>query len=346
MLNGPPLPESLGLWYPRAVRSIADPARVVTSPGDEPQVERSGEAASLSRAGVRSMTGQGEGQAALGAGASVLVEVRSVNHRWLEIRSRLPAELADHTGAVEDTVRRMLHRGRIDVGVRIDGQLASMPHLDVARARAAFHELTALRDAIAPSEAVPLSLLGTVPGLFSARDGSGHSDVREHVVRAAESACAAVLEMRAREGAALAYDLWMRAAEMDLRLAVIKERGPHVVAAVQRRLTERIERLLGEGRSGDSGRIEQEVALFADRSDVAEECTRLASHIAQLRGMLEGAPGKEAGPVGRRLEFLLQEMARESNTLGQKSADVEIARAVIDLKVEIERMREQAQNVL
>lgn len=288
------------------------------------------------------MTGQGTSTAELGP-VTVHVEVRAVNHRWLEIRARIPNELADHTAVVEDAVRRMLVRGRIDVSVRIDGATSVGPRLDVARARAAFEELTALRDALAPSEPLPLSLLGAVPGLFAQADVIGHEGAREITLRATELACAAVSEMRSREGQALALDFARRAQHLRRLVDAISARGPLVLEAARKRLEGRLDRLLESGRSPDPHRIEQEILLLADRSDVCEECTRLESHVGQLEELLGGP---DTGPVGRRLEFLLQEMARESNTLGQKSADIEIARAVIDLKVEIERMREQAQNVL
>lgn len=271
------------------------------------------------------------------------VEVRAVNHRWLEVRSRLPTELADHTGAVEDTVRRTLARGRIDVGVRVDGASAQGPKLDAERAARAFEELSNLRDRLAPNEPVPLAMLGSVPGLFSVGDGVGHGALRALLVKATETACAAAAEMRIREGLALAADFAQRAGQLEGLVAAIQARGPQVIEAARQRLIERIERLLPDRTIGDPVRLEQEVALFADRSDICEECTRLSSHLAQLKDLVAGGDG---GTAGRRLEFLLQEMARETNTLGQKSADVEIARAVIDLKVEIERMREQAQNVL
>jgi uncharacterized protein (TIGR00255 family) len=288
------------------------------------------------------MTGQGNGSAQHD-GCVVLVEVRAVNHRWLEVRSRLPAELADHTGAVEDTVRRTLSRGRIDVGVRVEGAGGHAAKLDTERATRAFQELTSLRDRLAPGEPVPLAILGAVPGLFIGSDQLAHTALRELLLEATEAACAAAAAMRVREGNALAADFAQRAAQLEGLVAAIQARGPQVIEAARKRLFERIERLLPDRTVGDAVRLEQEVALLADRSDVCEECTRLASHLAQLRDLVGGG---QDGAAGRRLEFLLQEMARETNTLGQKSADVEIARAVIDLKVEIERMREQAQNIL
>ncbi len=294
------------------------------------------------------MTGQGTATLAVdGSSASISVEVLAVNHRWLEVRVRVPPELADHALAVEDTVRKQLVRGRIDVGVRLEAPESALPRLDVERARAAFRELTALRDALAPAEAVPLSLLGAVPHLFSVRETMGHAAARENLIRATELACLAATEMRIREGASLAADFLERRAQLDQIVEAIKARGPQVIEATRARFVERVERLLTDGRSADPLRIEQEMALFADRSDVCEECTRLSSHLAQLGELIAGGDaGATGGSMGRRLEFLLQELARESNTLGQKSGDLAIARAVIDLKVEIERMREQAQNVL
>lgn len=290
---------------------------------------------------MHSMTGQGACTVELGA-AMVHAEVRAVNHRWLEIRSRIAPELEGHAAVIEDTVRRMLVRGRIDVQIRIEGETSAPARLDVARAREALSALRELRDSLAPGEALPLSLLGSVPGLF-VPGALGHERARDAVLRATERACTAVAEMRAREGQALAQDFTSRAHRLLGLVDVVVRRGPVVLEAARKRLAERLERVALDG-ALDAQRIEQEIVVLADRSDVCEECTRLRSHVSQLEELVLGAdPGTL---VGRRLEFLLQEMARESNTLGQKSADVEIARAVIELKVEIERMREQAQNVL
>lgn len=292
--------------------------------------------------GVRSMTGHGVGSAALRAGR-VEVEIRSVNHRYLEVRSRLPPELSEHAPLVEDIARRLLVRGRIEVAVRTEGELDAEPVLDVTRARAAFEQLVALRDALAPRDPVPLSLLSAVPDLFLTQRTPDPTSIRAALTAATEQACAGVGSMRRREGAALRQDFEARLDKLGELVTNIETRGPLVVAATRKRLAERVEKLLAPSNLPvDDRRLELEIVLFADRCDVTEECTRLRSHAAQLRTMLSS----DDGVTGRRLDFLLQEMARESNTIGQKSADAELARVVVDLKTEIERLREQVQNVL
>jgi uncharacterized protein (TIGR00255 family) len=287
-----------------------------------------------------SMTGQGSAHAEVVglAGVRVVTEIRCVNHRYLDVRVRAPGALATHAHAAEDVLRRRLGRGRIELALTIEGERA-LPRLDLDRAAAAFEQLVALRDRIAPREPLPLSLLAQVPDLFVTVDESASPEaLREAVVRATEAAVADVEAMRLREGAALALDLEGRLGEVLALLA----RLPEVVASARVRLHERITRLVEPTAGLDAARLEHEVALFADRTDVAEECTRLRAHVEEVRRVLHTAMDGR----GKRLDFLCQELAREANTLGQKSADAAIAARVIDLKQEIERMREQAQNIL
>ncbi len=292
------------------------------------------------RTGLRSMTGHGVGEVALGS-SRVQIEVRSVNHRYLEVRVRLPTELLEHSGFVEEQARNHLGRGRIEVTGRLSGDALSAPVLDVARARAAYEQLLALRDALSPREPLPLSLLASVPDLFVAR---GFSDVRasrEALALATEQACRAVTEMRVLEGTSLAADLRLRITRLIEYVDQVEARVPELVELARKKLRERIEKLLG-AIPVEEGRLEQEITLFADRSDVTEECTRLRSHSAQFRTLLTSGTNDA---LGRRFDFLLQEMAREANTIGAKSASADIGRLVVELKTEIERMREQVQNV-
>lgn len=288
------------------------------------------------------MTGHGVGEAELGRGR-VLVEVRAVNHRFLDARVKLPVELIEHTGLVEERVRRALHRGRVEVVGRLDGDAFGPPVLDKARARAAFAQLCELRDELRPEEPVPLSLLASIPDLFGGRSQADHDAVRAALEAATDAACEAANAMREREGAALADDLGTHLDAVLAALEGARVRAPEVVDAHRERLRARIARLLADGDVAlDSGRLEHEVALFADRADVAEELARLASHCAQMRDLL----ASEDESAGKRIDFLLQEMSREANTIGSKSADAELSRLVIDMKASISRMREQAQNVL
>lgn len=301
------------------------------------------------RDALSSMTGQGSARVELDApaqmgatSARVVVEIRCVNHRHLDPRVRGEGPLADHTGVADEVVRRRLVRGRVEILLSLEGARA-LPQLDLERATAAFRQLAQLRDQVAPREPVPLSLLSSVPDLFGASDARFTSELLAGAVRrATERACDEVESMRLREGEALRADLDVR---LDLILAIVarvEARRPEVVSAARARLRERISRLLDPSTALDAGRIEHEVAVFADRTDVAEECTRLRAHVVETQRVIrEPIDGR-----GKRLDFLCQELAREANTLGQKSSDLEIGARVIDLKCEIERMREQAQNVL
>lgn len=289
-----------------------------------------------------SMTGFGAGEAPLGQGR-VAIEVRALNHRFLDVRVKMPPEIGEHAGLVEELVRARIDRGRVDVAVRLEGDPCGPPALDAARARAAYAGLRALRDELAPGEPVPLSLLAAVPDLFRANGLLATADVRPALEAAAGRACQMLAEMRAREGRALEADLRQRLARLKQHLDQIAARSPQVIAAYQQKLRERVSRLLDEAQVQlDPGRLEHEVALFADRGDVCEEIARLGSHCEGFAALMEAADGS----VGRKLDFLLQEMAREANTIGAKSQDVDTARAVIEIKADVERMREQVQNVL
>lgn len=291
---------------------------------------------------IRSMTGHGVGEATLGPGL-VSIEVRAINHRYLDARVRLPPDVSDQTAMVEERVRKSLRRGRIEVLGRIEGDLFGQPKLDLERAKAAFEQLCELRDAIRPDEPVPLSLLASVPDLFGAGCKHDPAATRAAFCTAVDAACAQVWSMREREGAALTRDLSRHLDVLLAQVDKVKEGTPRVIETYRDKLHQRIERLLADASlSLDAGRLEHEVALFADRADVSEELARLASHAEQLRTLLGG----DEDAAGKRLDFLLQEMTRETNTIGSKSADAGLAQTVVEMKVAISRMREQAQNVL
>jgi|SRR5580658_4119626 uncharacterized protein (TIGR00255 family) len=289
---------------------------------------------------MRSMTGFGLGEVPIGGG-KLGVEIRGVNHRFLDVRVRLPRELADLSGFVEQLARERLVRGRYEVALRIEGTTLGLPVLDRDRARAAFVALSELRDELAPGSEVPLSLLASIPDLFVSSVQRDGEIVRDAARAAFEAAVVALDEMRQREGDALREDLVRRLATIRARAQVIGARSPAVLDAHRRRLRERAERLRVSAEIDvDAARLEQELAIFAERCDIAEELTRLESHCAQMAALLGASDA-----VGRRLDFLLQEMAREANTVSAKSPDAAIAHAVVEVKAEIERMREQVQNV-
>jgi uncharacterized protein (TIGR00255 family) len=290
-----------------------------------------------------SMTGYGRGTSPLGS-AVLTVNVRSVNHRFLELRLHLAPELSSLAAVLEESVRASLSRGRIDVSARVDGPPPRSVQLDHARARAAFAELQALQRELEPSQPLPLSLLSSVPGLFREAGGPGDAATEQACRAAAEEACRELLAMRRAEGTRLARDLGARCQHITRELQALTPTLPALVRAQQEKLRVRIAQLLGPGGPNlDAGRIEHEIAVLADRADISEELTRLDAHASALMPLLEGTSDEA---VGHRLDFLLQEMTREANTSAAKLPDAASTQVMLAIKAELLRMREQVQNVL
>lgn len=288
---------------------------------------------------MKSMTGFGTGNAPLGDGR-VIVEARSVNHRFLDVRVRLPQEMVDQSLFLEQRARKRLSRGRFEITVRYEGP-APAARLDFDRARALYRELERLRDELSPGSVIPFATLLGIPALYSAHAAFEPTAVQAALGAALDAAASGLDAMRELEGAALEAELRGRLAACRRLHGLVQRRLPEAVSTYEGRLRARISRLTSDtGVALEPGRLEAEVALLVDRTDVAEELMRLESHYRQLEGLLS-----ETEPSGRRLDFLLQEMARESNTIGSKSQDAQLSHAVVELKSEIERMREQVQNV-
>lgn len=242
---------------------------------------------------------------------------------------------------VEQLARQQLRRGRFELVLRADGLIPQLSAVDLVRAQAVYESLRALRDRIAPEADVPFSMLSGIPDIFVADNQSQHEAALEAASEALGQALRAADVMRAREGVALTADLLDRLAAIRKHTRVIAARRDAIVDAYRKRLRERVQRLLSDiDIAVDPSRVEQEVALAAERCDIEEEITRLESHFSQFDHLSHGDE-----PAGRRLDFLLQEMAREVNTVGSKSQDASVAHAVVEIKAEIERMREQVQNV-
>jgi uncharacterized protein (TIGR00255 family) len=286
------------------------------------------------------MTGFGTGDSPLGSG-KLGIEVRAVNHRFLDIRVRAPRELGDLSSFLEQTARERLSRGRFEIAVRTEGLPLGLTVLDRERAKSAYRALCELRDEIAPGTEVPFSLLASIPDLFVSSVDQEIDKVKAAARTAFDMALSALEEMREREGVALATDLARRLETVRELARSVGERAPELLESHRRRLRERTERLRSSiDLTLDDGRLEAEIALFAERIDITEELTRLESHCVQFSSLLSSTKA-----CGRRLDFLLQEMAREANTAGAKSPDAGIAHAVVEMKAELERMREQVQNV-
>ena len=290
------------------------------------------------------MTGFGRAQLEAG-GVGLAVELRSVNHRHLDLSVRLPRAL----GGLEAPLRRELGarfaRGKLDLVVSVatgasraelelDRALADR-YLDFARAFAAERGVDA---------ALPMGELLALPGVARVQEPVLDEEaLRPALLAALERAAEAVEAMRRAEGAALERELRARLARVAELAAEVAARSGEVAAAARERLRKRAEQLRSETALVDEARLAQELVSAADRMDVTEEVVRLHSHVAQFEASLAAAE-PQAG-VGRRLEFLLQEMLREVNTIGSKAGDAPLAHHVVDLKTELERIREQALNV-
>jgi uncharacterized protein (TIGR00255 family) len=274
------------------------------------------------------------------------VEVRSTNHRFLEVVVRLPREL----GALEDRVRaavaQRVRRGRVEVLVREDGgQRPREAVVDTELARRYARALEDLREELALEERLTLSALLALPDVVRVEEARRDADAAWEDLRPVlERALDGLVQMRTSEGRRLAGDLQERVARLERWVEQVARRAEELPRAYAERLRQRVADLLqalGVEGLPDEARLAMEVAAFADRCDVREELVRLRSHLQEVRTLLQA----EDGAVGRKLEFLLQEMQREVNTVGAKAADLEVARAVVEMKSELEAIREQVQNV-
>jgi uncharacterized protein (TIGR00255 family) len=287
---------------------------------------------------VRSMTGFGVGETTTPWGRCV-VEMRSVNHRHLDLRVKLPREMNDQQVFVEQMVRSHITRGKVDVSVYLSGGEGGRYTLDREKALRAMGELRALAQELGDTGGVSLALLTCVPELFVSTGEREPEVVRGILTEAVGKATKSLDASRVTEGSALAADLQQRHTVVTRYIQFVEGHAPGMAERLRTRLRERIEYSMGTG-TLDSGRLAQEVALTVDRSDISEELTRLNVHGQHLSTLLTS---KEV--VGRKMDFVLQEMAREANTLGAKASDAKVSVTIIELKTEIERMREQAQNV-
>jgi uncharacterized protein (TIGR00255 family) len=288
---------------------------------------------------MRSMTGFGCGEAELD-GNKVACELRALNHRFLDVRVRVPEELQSQAFFVEQRARERLSRGRFDIGVRFE-HAGAKARFSAERARALYQSLLQLRDELAPGTDVPIAALASLPGLLEEAPRSSTAGLEQALARAFDAAANRLEEMREREGQALSKELSQRLELLRHLCADAKELSHGAAERQLNRLRERVARLLSEASGApDPGRLETELAVVADRSDVTEELVRLTSHFDQFAALLS-----EREPIGRRLEFLLQEMSREVNTLGSKSQDVKLSHLVVELKSHLEKLREQVQNV-
>ena len=290
---------------------------------------------------VHSMTGYGRGELVVD-GRSVTAEVRSVNNRYLDCTVKLPRSYAFAEDAVRARVKETASRGKIEVHISVETVEAQpltvrLNEPVAAGYLAALHEMA---ERYGLPEDVGVALLSRFPDVFAVEKKEEDPEAAAQAILAAlDQALAAFQEMRAREGEKLKADLLDKLDHLADFTTQVEKLSPKTLEAYRQRLYAKLSEVLGNTQI-DESRILTEAAIFADKVAVDEETVRLRSHIGQLREMLD-----KGGATGRKLDFLIQEFNREANTIGSKCSDIDIARHVVDMKAEIEKIREQVQNI-
>jgi uncharacterized protein (TIGR00255 family) len=290
---------------------------------------------------IKSMTGYGKGQATAGD-ISLSVEIKSVNHRYGDISVKAPRFLLGHEAAIKKRVGERLKRGKIDVFINIENNTCAgrVPVLNQDLAAAYMVLFRRMRAEFDLDGDITVDLLAGQKEVISLAEGEPDEQaLADALGEALTTALAAMEQMRQSEGTATRHDMEEHLAHIETLLGTARERAPLVPAEWKEKLMERLARL-ENGFEIDPQRVAQEVAVFADRCDISEELARFASHIEQFRGLFSV---EEA--VGRQMDFILQEMNREANTMGSKSNDLELTRLVVSMKADLEKIREQVQNI-
>lgn len=288
------------------------------------------------------MTGYGSASATAEE-TSVTVELRTVNHRFLDLHVRLPRDFAYLEQQVQQAVRERVSRGRVDIHIGIQSTGAGEMEIDEDQARVYYDAAQRLGAQFRLVDRLDLRTLVGLPGVLrpknAAEAGSQNAGLASLVLESVRGALGEVIRMREREGEALGGDLRERLNSIAVHLSRIRELAPKLAGTYRTKLQERLSRLV-PGNGLDPGRLEQEVAILAGKADISEEVTRLESHLKQFSGWVSSS-----GEIGKKMEFLLQEMHREISTILAKAEDVDISRAGIEIKSEIEKAREQVQNI-
>lgn len=290
---------------------------------------------------ARSMTGFGRGESTSDWGR-IVVEMKAVNHRFSEIVFRMPRQFSTLEEQARRLVLEQVARGRVDVFVTwTPSARTKSVQVDKDLAMAYYYALKELGEEIGSNLELTADTFVRLPDVFTVAEAElTAEELWPPFAEALSCALSGLVSMREREGAALADDLLSRIERIEQLRNQIAQRAPLVVEEYRAKLTRRLEELLPPSTGIDPQRLAQEVAFFADRADISEELQRLASHMVQFRSTLAGG-----GPVGRKLDFLVQELGREINTIGSKANDAAITNLVVEAKSELEKVREQVQNM-
>lgn len=291
---------------------------------------------------IFSMTGYGRGEVET-ATHKVVIEMKSVNHRYSEVLVKMPKKLNMFEDRIKNRVKNSISRGRLEIFINYEEQVGEdyiiKPNFAVLDQYVS--TLNAIKDRYQLKEELSLGLISKYPDALAVEyQEADEETIWALLAEALEKALASLMEMRKKEGDSLADDILGRVHNIQDTLEKIESQSPQLVEAYENRLKERIKELLNDFSEVDEAKIIHEVAIFADKTNIAEEVVRLRSHFVQIEDIF-----KLGGAIGRKLDFLIQEMNREINTIGSKSPDLNIANSVIEVKSEIEKIREQVQNI-
>ena len=290
---------------------------------------------------IKSMTGFGRGEAKFHNG-KIIIEIKTVNHKFFDPTLKLPNGISVFEDDIKDILQHKINRGKINLILIYDGSLLKGDKVTINKkcAKSYYEELSALRRYLGLKDPIAIKDIVTLPGVINAEaPGENISKIWPKIKEALEKALAKLLVDREKEGRATYLDLAGRAKNIEKLLATIKSRAHLNIEEHRKRFADRIKDLTG-GRNIDIGRLEMEVAIFAKNSDISEEIARLKNHLENFTKTIAAN-----GEVGKKLDFIAQELHREINTIGSKASDFKISKNVIEIKGEIEKIREQAKNL-
>lgn len=290
---------------------------------------------------IKSMTGFGRGHAVLN-GRDITVEIRAVNHRYYEFSCRLPRAFSFAEERLKSLLQGRISRGKLEVSVLVQNVTAVSEKITANKEviGAYVEALREIKDEFGLMDDLTLSSVMRLPDAFTVvKAETDEEQLWEDLKSVAEEALENFIKMREREGERMKADISGRLDVIEKNVSFVEERSPMIVESYRKRLYDRMCEVL-DGKAADENRIMLEAGIFSEKTAVDEETVRLRSHIAQFRDMLESAE-----PIGRKLDFLVQEMNRETNTIGSKVQDIEVTKVVVDQKSEIEKIREQIQNI-
>ena len=290
---------------------------------------------------IKSMTGFGRGHAELN-GRDITVEIRAVNHRYYEFSCRLPRSYSFAEEKLKSLLQGRISRGKIEVSVLIQNTTAVSEKITVNKDVIVEYVLAlrAIQEELSLLDDLSLSTVMRIPDAFTVvKEEADEEQLWEDLKTVAEEALANFIIMRETEGERMKADIAGRLDTIEGNVEIIEQRSPMIVEAYRKRLYDKMCEVL-DGKGFDENRILLEAGIFSEKTAVDEETVRLRSHIAQFREMLQSDE-----PIGRKLDFLVQEMNRETNTIGSKVQDIEVTKIVVDQKSEIEKIREQIQNI-